>query len=160
MQKQSILSLIFFLLLIQFNAEVTKITIFSDVVKNLKQNPNSLITLMVTRLKECDRCKIGNEVLHQYAELTDGIVLTYLLDCEKIWEVEQDRVRIPACDPIRRQELPNLTFFQPDYSELDIYNKKNKKIHKDIPYQGVFSPDALIQRTKELIPFFQKMSLI
>lgn len=66
---------------------------------------------MVSRFKECDRCKLANDVLNQYAETTEGIVLTYLMDCDSIWKAEQDRVRVPSCDPDKKHELPSLTFF-------------------------------------------------
>ena len=49
------------------------------------------------------------------------------MDCDKIWESEPDRVRVPSCDPLKKGELPNLTFFKPDVNEFDLYNKKNKK---------------------------------
>ncbi|EAR86330.1 thioredoxin domain protein, putative (macronuclear) [Tetrahymena thermophila SB210] len=140
----------------QVNAELVTITQFSDIADKVRSNPNSLSAIMVTRLNQCERCNVGVKVFKEYAALVDGVVLTYLVDCEKVWENFEDQPRIPACDPEKKDQLPHITFFQPESDELDIYNKKNKKLPKDVPYQGMVSPDALMQKSKELLPSFIK----
>lgn len=104
---------------------------------------------MVTSSVNCNRCAISEEIYSDFADSTEGIILAYMLDCEKVWAILHERERVPACNPRLKDKLPHLTFFQP-MDGLDLYNKDNRRGVNDIPYTGLLSKEALTQKVKEL----------
>lgn len=91
--------------------EVIIITHFSDIAESVKSHPYQLQAAMITLFEDCERCKVGNTVFEEYAAATEGIVVTYMVDCSKVWNDAADRERIPSCNPKLKHELPHVTFF-------------------------------------------------
>ena len=134
-------------LLFQIKAQFHQIQFFSEIQSSFKKYPYKLASSLITVTKDCQLCPLGNKAYSDYSIQNSGIVNSFFIDCDLIWKNQDDRNRVPSCNPDQRELLPLLTFFVPE---------NNKKIHRTTPYEGILSPEALLKKTKELMPYFIK----
>ncbi|EGR34414.1 thioredoxin domain protein [Ichthyophthirius multifiliis] len=143
-----ITAILFILILIQNTlSRFLRVQRFSDILASFQKHPNKLATALISSFDDCKNCEIAHQSYISYALQNEDMVNAFLVDCSELWQFQDDRDRLPSCDPEQKQHLPHFVFFQPGL---------NKRLPKSIPYEGILSPDAIQAKTKEYMPNFIK----
>ncbi|KRX06280.1 Thioredoxin-like fold [Pseudocohnilembus persalinus] len=152
--KSSFLLLLLQLLLIlQINAEyqepVKFITNFSQLQPIVQGQLDHTATIAFDH-PECSRCSQLEEPLQEYAEENQGFTITYIVDCEQMWEDEMAQQSLPMCNPTHISQLPIILLFEP--ASTTYRSAQNMQQH---PYQGAFSQRDLSKFLRKHMPVYR-----